>query len=576
MNPDSAAAVTPPPSRRTPGELRRRLRLLMAVMVAVLVGGAASLLVELRVAAFEKAASATSGAARLLDDSLTRTLSSTDATLARLAPSAEAFLAGRLSRAEIVRELASLEAGLVQRGTMLVVDSRGDVAAASRPPRAGGAVNYAGRDYFIAHRDGAERVIGPMVLGSYSLAPVFTVSRRLGAPDGGFGGLVIVGVYANFFTDFHNTLGLGPSAYIGANTGGRVMLRQPNPENYVGRPTPNNPVVAAAAEQKVGTIRISSPADQVERVVSYRKLTEFDVLVSAGMAVDDILAPWRQTALIIATSMVVVLLGLGGMAATTFRALGREERVIASLEETVHARTAEAEQRADEARLANESKTRFLAAASHDLRQPLQAAGMFAEVLAGQVEDDPRKLKVVDRLRQSIEATNSLLATLLDVSALEAGKIKPNVSSFRLMPLLAGLVDQIEPEASRKGLAIGAVPTSLQVESDPVLLERLLRNLLVNAVRYTESGRVLIGCRRRGGRAVIQVLDTGIGIPADKMQAVFDDFVRLDNPAERGGSRGLGLGLGVVRRMAVLLGHTLELRSTLGKGSCFGVVVPRV
>lgn len=568
-------AAAPAAPRRTPGELRRRLHLLMACIVLLLLGGAAALLVELRTAAFEKAASATAGAAHLLDDSLTRALSSTDAALVRLAPSAQAFLAGKISKAEIERELASLEAGLPQRGAMLVVDSKGDVAAASRPPRAGGPVNYSGRDYFAAHRDGAERVIGPMVMGSYSLVPVFTVSRRLGAPDGGFGGLVVVGVYANFFTDFHNTLGLGPSAYIGANTGGRVMLRQPNPENYVGRPTPNNPILAAASVQKVGTIRLNSPVDQVERVVSYRKLAEFDVLVSAGMAVDDILAPWRQTALVLAVAMAVVMAGLGGMAATTFRALSREEGAIASLEQKVRARTAEAEQRADEARLANESKTRFLAAASHDLRQPLQAAGMFAEVLAGQVEDDPRKLKVVDRLRQSIEATNSLLATLLDVSALEAGKIKPNVSSFRLMPLLAGLVDQIEPEASRKGLAIGAVPTSVLVESDPVLLERLLRNLLVNAVRYTESGRVLIGCRRRGRQVVIQVLDSGIGIPADKVQAVFDDFVRLDSPAERGGSRGLGLGLGVVRRMAALLGHALELRSVPGKGSCFAVSVPK-
>ena len=111
--------------------------------------------------------------------------------------------------------------------------------------------------------------------------------------------------------------------------------------------------------------------------------------------------------------------------------------------------------------------------------------------------------------------------------------------------------------------------------SDPVLLERLLRNLLVNAVRYTASGRILMGCRHRNGRVVIQVLDTGIGIPAEKAQVVFDDFVRLDTPAERGGSRGLGLGLGVVRRMAALLGHPLALRSIPGKGSCFEVTVPK-
>lgn len=552
-----------------------RLRLLMVAMVVLLLGGAAGLLVELRDAAFEKAESSTAGAARLLEDNLSRTVVTTDAIIARMVVVVQENQAGRIGRAELLRELASLEGGLTQRGNMLVVDAKGDVVAAVRPPQTGGAVNYAHRDYFSAHRDGAERFIGPMVLGVYSQAPVFTVSRRVNAPDGSFGGLVVVGVNARFFTDFYNTLGLGPSSYIGANTAGRIMLRQPDPEKYVGRLPPNNPLMAAATTQPAGTIRINSPIDKVERVVSYRKLAQFDVMVSAGTAVDDIVEPWRRTALVICGALAVVLLGLGWMAGTTFKVISREEQAMASLEETVVARTAEAEQRATEARQANESKTRFLAAASHDLRQPLQAAGMFVEVLAGQVEDDPRKVKVVERLRQSIEATNSLLATLLDVSALEAGKIKPNVSTFRVMPLLAGLVDQIEPEASAKGLAIGVVPTSLTVCSDPVLLERLLRNLLVNAIRYTTSGRVLVGCRRRDGAVVIQVLDSGIGIPADKAEAVFEDFVRLDTPAERGGSRGLGLGLGVVRRMAALLGHALELRSIPGKGSCFGVVVSK-
>jgi len=575
VSPESAATRDVSGSRRTPGELRRRLRLLMLVIAVVLLGGGGGVLMELRKAAFERAEAATAGAAHLLDDTMTRTLTTTDAMVSRMVQVTQDHLTGRIGRGELVRELTSLEGGLAQRGTMLVMDAKGDVIAASRPPLGGSAVNYAHRDYFAAHRDGAERIIGPMVMGAYSQVPVFTVSRRINALNGGFAGVVAVGVKTHFFTDFYNTLGLGPGAYIGSNTGGRVLLRQPNPENYVGRATPDNPIFTAAAAQPVGTLRLNSPIDGVERVVSYRKLTPFNVMVSAGMAVEDILAPWRHTALILAAGLAVVMAGLGGMAATTFRAITREERSMASLEETVRARTAEAELRAAEARLANESKTRFLAAASHDLRQPLQAAGMFAEVLAGQLEDDPRKLKVVDRLRQSIEATNSLLATLLDVSALEAGKIKPNVSTFRLMPLLAGLVDQIEPEASAKGLAIGAVPTSLVVSSDPVLLERLLRNLLVNAVRYTQEGRVLVGCRRRGDQVAIQVLDTGIGIPADKVGTVFDDFVRLDTPAERGGSRGLGLGLGVVRRMAALLGHALDLRSIPEKGSCFEVVVDR-
>ncbi len=562
-------------SRRTPGELRHRLRLLLAAMALLLLGGAGAVLVHMHDTAFDRAAVMTSGAARLLDDSLTRTLTSADAIITRMVDVAQDHMAGRVGHAEMVRELASLEAGLMQYSAMLVVDAKGDVIGAARPPKGGAPVNYAARDYFSAHRDGAERVIGPMVMGSYNLTPVFTVSRRIIGPDGAFAGVVVVGISAHFFTDFYNTLGLGAGSYIGANTGGRVMLRQPNPENFVGRLTPSNPILTAAQAQKVGTIRLPMPVDKVERVLSYRKLSGFDVLVSAGISVEDIMAPWWQAAAILTGTLAMVLLGLAGIALTTFRAISREEAVVTSLEETVRARTAEAEQRAEEAHKANESKTRFLAAASHDLRQPLQAAGMFAEVLAGALADDERKFKIVDKLRQSIEATNSLLATLLDVSALEGGKIKANIGTFRLMPLLSGLVDQIEPEASVKGLAIGVIPTSLQVQSDPILLERLLRNLLVNAVRYTERGRVLIGCRRRGAQVVIQVLDTGIGIPADKADMVFEDFVRLDNPAERSGSRGLGLGLGVVRRMAALLGHGLELRSSPGKGSCFAVVVPK-
>lgn len=571
--PATALSHSSSSTARTPGELRRRLALLLAAVVALLVAGYVGLLVHLREVACERAATATTGAARLLDDNLSRTLSASDAIVSRMVLLREDEMRGKISHEDLVRELTGLEAGLSQKATMVVLDTKGDVWADSHPPKGGRTINLAEREYFKAHLEGAERVIGPMVLGAHSLDPVFTLSRRVTAPDGSFAGVVVVGINARFFTDFYNTLGLGPGAYIGANTGGMVMLRQPNPENYVGRIPPNNPIAVAAETHPSGTLRMHSPIDQVDRVVSYRKLDRFNVLVSAGMALADVLAPWYQAVAVLGSGLILVLAVLGGMARTTYRAINREETAIATLEAKVEARTAEAEQRAEEARQANVSKTRFLAAASHDLRQPLQAAGMFVEVLAGQLEDDAPRMKVVDRLRQSIEATNSLLATLLDVSGLEAGKIKPNISTFRLMPLLVGLVDQLEPEASAKGLAIGVVPTSVQVASDSVLLERLLRNLLINAVRYTAQGRVMVGCRRRGADIAIQVWDTGIGIPEDKLDSVFDDFVRLDNPAERGGSRGLGLGLGVVRRMAALLGHGLGLRSWPGKGSCFEVLV---
>jgi signal transduction histidine kinase len=139
--------------------------------------------------------------------------------------------------------------------------------------------------------------------------------------------------------------------------------------------------------------------------------------------------------------------------------------------------------------------------------------------------------------------------------------------------MLASLYDQMEPEATAKGLTIRVVPTGAWVVSDPVLLERILRNLLVNAIRYTEQGGVVLGCRRRGDKVAICVVDSGMGIPADKFEAVFEDFTRLGEKGA-GGQRGLGLGLGlsVVRRTARLLEHGVELRSRPGKGSCFAVV----
>nr|WP_249209238.1 HAMP domain-containing sensor histidine kinase [Magnetospirillum sulfuroxidans] len=255
-----------------------------------------------------------------------------------------------------------------------------------------------------------------------------------------------------------------------------------------------------------------------------------------------------------------------------FDSLKREEELIQGLEETVRDRTHEAEQRAEEARRANDSKTRFLAAASHDLRQPLQAAGMFVEALSARLGNSPHQ-NIVDKMRQSVDATQALLATLLDVSTLEAGHIEPVPTTFSVAPMLTALVEQLEPEASKRNLVLRLVPTDAEIISDPVLLERMLRNLLYNALRYTKEGKILVGCRHRGNKIAICVVDTGIGIPEDKFTAIFEDFSRLGVKGH-GSDRGLGLGLAVVRRMAELLGHGIEVRSQVDKGSSFAVIVP--
>ncbi|CCG40083.1 Putative two-component sensor histidine-kinase, classical system [Magnetospirillum molischianum DSM 120] len=544
------------------------------LVVLLMIVGSAGFSVHLRQAAIEDAESNTVGVARLLDETLTRTLGTTDMLLRRMAEIARAHHHGRISAEQQRTELGDLQASLPERGSIVVIDAQGNTVAAQVPSTLGTTVNLSDRPWFKAHAEGTELVVAPMVFARYSNNLIFTVSRRVSDDQGNFIGVVACGIHAIYFTNFYNSLVLGQDGVIAAASTEGLILRQPNPELYVGRSVQSGPIFEAAVNKPAGTVIGPSLSDGIDRISAYRRLKDYDIVVVAGMALDEVLAPWWSTVGALLIALFLAGTAVAGLAVMAFRGIGREQAILAGLEQRVQERTEEAEHRAEEARLANESKTRFLAAASHDLRQPLQAAGMFAEVLSSRITD-PSTATVVDKLRRSIEATNSLLGSLLDVSALEAGKITPNLSTFRLMPLLAALVDQIEPEATSRGLSIGAVPTEARIVSDPVLLERLLRNLLVNAVRYTETGGILIGCRHRGDHVAIQVWDTGIGIPASKVAKVFDDFTRIDRPGTTADSRGLGLGLGVVRRMAGLLDHPLEVRTLTGRGSCFGVLVPR-
>lgn len=221
---------------------------------------------------------------------------------------------------------------------------------------------------------------------------------------------------------------------------------------------------------------------------------------------------------------------------------------------------------------ANQAKSRFLAAASHDLRQPLQALAMFVEVLANR-EHSPQDVKLIERIRDAVAATDMLLSSLLDISKLEAGVVVPAVSAFNAQTVLERLRGEFEPQVAAAGLRLRVLPCALAVRSDQALLERILRNLLTNAIRYTEKGGILLGCRRRGNRLRFEVWDTGSGIPADQMKAIFKEFHQLGNP-QRDRRQGLGLGLAIVERLGRLLDHEVLVRSTLHKGSVFAVEVP--
>jgi signal transduction histidine kinase/CheY-like chemotaxis protein len=221
---------------------------------------------------------------------------------------------------------------------------------------------------------------------------------------------------------------------------------------------------------------------------------------------------------------------------------------------------------------ANQAKSRFLAAASHDLRQPIHALSLLVAQMRSPGRSADRN-EIVAQIEAGVAALGDLFDDLLDISKLEAGAVAAQLEDFAISAVLGAIHAQFAPVAQEKGLRLKVLPVNARVHSDPVLLQRVLSNFVSNAVRYTERGGVLVGCRRRGSNLQIAVWDTGCGIPEDHREDIFREFVQLDSP-DRDRGKGLGLGLAIVARLAPLLGSRVELRSVPGRGSMFAISVP--
>lgn len=278
----------------------------------------------------------------------------------------------------------------------------------------------------------------------------------------------------------------------------------------------------------------------------------------------------------------------GGGYVTTFTDItedkAREQALIEAneqLEARVQERTAELEGLAEkleiartEADRANASKTRFLAAASHDLLQPLNAARLFVGAVSGTQLSDPDR-EALDKADNAIRSADNLLSGLLDITRLDHRAPPSQIDAFPIGPMLEELAEEAEPMAARAGLDVRLVPSSLMVRADPNYLQSIVRNFISNAHRYTRSGGLVIGARRVGQQVRIEVWDTGPGIPSDQLDRLFDEFARLED-VDNQGLRGAGLGLAVVRRLARLTNAEISVRSRPGKGSVFRVAVERV
>ncbi|OWG19291.1 Aerobic respiration control sensor protein ArcB [Delftia sp. K82] len=257
---------------------------------------------------------------------------------------------------------------------------------------------------------------------------------------------------------------------------------------------------------------------------------------------------------------------------TSYKNAARELRSLAdALEQRIAERTRDLAEAKREAEQANRYKTRFVAAAVHDLLQPLNAARMFSSLLRSHLHDDAGR-HVADSIDGALAAQDAILGSLLDISRMESGQLEVRVRDFALGPLLQVMRHNFGILAESRGLRLSAVDTRCVVRSDEALLRRILQNFLSNAIRYTRQGRIVIGCRRQGQHLRIEVHDQGPGIPESLQHEIFEEFRRLDEG--HGDDRGAGLGLAIVERLGRLLGHEIGLRSHLGRGSVFWVCVP--
>ena len=238
-----------------------------------------------------------------------------------------------------------------------------------------------------------------------------------------------------------------------------------------------------------------------------------------------------------------------------------------TMERRIDEATSEMRNRTDDAERANLAKSRFLAAASHDLRQPMHALVLFISELSA-LDHPPRTSRLVRQIAASAEAMETLLDSLLDISKLDAGVLQPEIRPFALQQIFKRIEDDFAQLARDKGLRLRVRPTVAWINSDPVLVERILSNLVANALRYTSFGGVMVCCRYARSGWHIQIRDSGIGIPPEAQEQIFHEFVQLDNP-ERARHKGLGLGLAIVRRLTDLLELPLTIRSAQARGSAF-------
>ena len=462
---------------------------------------------------------------------------------------------------------------------------------------------------FLAARSG-RTYFGPVYFRKET-EPYMTIAAAAGRGDGG---VTVVEVNLKFIWDVVSQIRIGKAGYAYVVAGGGRLISHPDISLVLQNTNLSRLAQVRAALSEASGLGPAPPGATIaENMRGQPVLAAYAAIAPLGWAVlveqprSEAFAPlyasMLRTGLLLFMGLVLSVLASLALArrmVTPIRALqigagrigagaldqrievqtgdelealaGEFNRMAGQLQESYSGLEQKIAQRTRELELAGQAKSRFFAAASHDLRQPMHALGLFIEQLRNHVRA-PATREIVGQAEAAVAAMRNLLDGLLDISKLDAGVLTPRLEDLAVDPLLQRMESSFGPAAREVGLSLRVVPSRLVVRSDPVLLERIVLNLVSNAVRYTTSGGIVIGCRRRGGHARIEVWDSGTGIPADKQQDIFQEFFQLAHP-ERDRGKGLGLGLAIVERLARLLGHRIDLRSTPGKGSMFVVELP--
>jgi len=458
-------------------------------------------------------------------------------------------------------------------------------------------VTLADREYHAYHRDQPEDHglhIGTPIISRIDGVPVIPLSRAIIDGAGRFRGTVVATVDTNVLsTMVRSALVEDQGATVIARLDGIILVRVPGNEEYSGKSARASPLFSEyLPHARSGIGRYTAAINGVPKIVGYRTLDHYPLVVTAGVSIDTAFDAWRANAWHLGLVLVAFALGSGVLATL----LDQREHARALLARKVedHARdlraqlaerTRELEDRfriefemrdaqfhhrlqSTVAEAENRAKSELLAAATHDLYQPLCAARLRMEALIERLGDDGD----VRAVGNGLDTLADLLEEFIEHSRAERSPPTPEIAEVALDDVIGKVIEALGGLAAAKGLALRTVRTSLRVETDASLLNHILLNLIANAIRYTDKGGVLVGCRRRPGRVRIEVWDTGRGIPEDRRQEIFQQFRRLDE-AEPGPMHGVGLGLSIVERACKVLGAVIDLRSVPGRGSVFAVEI---